>query len=174
MSNAITRLYEATAAAQELEEMIQASAESGGDITELDGHFDILARQADSLPAAIDDVLSLVRDIEARAEARKAEADRMRQRAKRDQAVADWFRSHVLRVMQAEGMKKLETSRWRVTLAMPGGKQALEIVDAIPDAYYREVVTREIDKDAIRAALDGGATLPFARLVEKQPTLRIS
>jgi hypothetical protein len=57
---------------------------------------------------------------------------------------------------------------------MPGGKQALEIVDAIPDAYYREVVTREIDKDAIRAALEGGATLPFARLVEKQPTLRIS
>jgi hypothetical protein len=47
-------------------------------------------------------------------------------------------------------------------------------VDAIPDAYYREVVTREIDKDAIRAALEGGATLPFARLVEKQLTLRIS
>jgi hypothetical protein len=174
MSNAITRLYEATAAAQELEEMIQASAESGGDITVFDGHFDILARQADSLPAAIDDVLSLVRDIEARAEARKAESDRMRQRAKRDQAVADWFRSHVLRVMQAEGMKKLETSRWRVTLAMPGGKQALEILGDVPEEFTELVVTHEIDKEAIRAALEGGNVLPFARLVEKQPTLRIS
>ena len=174
MSNSITRLYEATAAAQELEEMIAASAEVGGDITELDGHFDILTRQADSLPAAIDDVLSLVRDIEARAEARKAEADRMRQRAKRDQAVADWFRSHVLRVMQSEGMKKLETSRWRVTVAMPGGKQALEIVDDVPAEFTREVVTREIDKDAIRVALEGGTVLPFARLVEKQAVLRIS
>ena len=174
MSNSITRLYEATAAAQELEEMIQASAERGGDITELDGHFDILARQADSLPAAIDDVLSLVRDIEARAEARKAEADRMRQRAKRDQAVADWFRSHVLRVMQAEGFKKLETSRWRVTLAMPGGKRALEIVGDVPDDYKFEMTTVETDTAKIREALESGATLPFARLVEKQPTLRIS
>lgn len=174
MSNSIARLYEATAAAQELEEMIQASAESGGDITELDGHFDILARQADSLPAAIDDVLSLVRDIEARAEARKAEADRMRQRAKRDQAVADWFRSHVLRVMQSEGMKKLETSRWRVTLAMPGGKRALEIVGDVPDEFKFEMTTVETDTAKIREALESGQTLPFARLVEKQFTLRIS
>jgi hypothetical protein len=57
---------------------------------------------------------------------------------------------------------------------MPGGKQALEIVDDVPAQFTREVVTQEIDKDAIRAALEGGATLPFARLVEKQPTLRIS
>jgi hypothetical protein len=57
---------------------------------------------------------------------------------------------------------------------MPGGKPSMEIVDAIPEDYYREVVTREIDKDKIRAALDGGTVLPFARLVPKQPYLKVS
>ena len=48
--------------------------EAQGDITELDDQFDILTRQSGSLSSCIDDVLSLVRDIEARAEAREAEA----------------------------------------------------------------------------------------------------
>jgi len=170
--SALTRLYEASGAARELEAML---TEAEGELTEaMDGHFDILAKQAESLPAAIDDVLSLVRDIEARAEARKAEADRLKQRAKRDEAVAAWFKSQVLRTMQAEGLKKLETARWRATVAQPGGKPAMEIVDAIPEDFYREVVTREIDKDKIRAALESGQTLPFAMFVPKQPYLKVS
>jgi len=172
--SAIQRLYETSNAVRELEAMIAASAETGGDITELEGHFEILAQQAENLPAAIDDVLSLVAEIEHRAAARKAEADRLKGRARRDEAVAEWFKVQVLRAMQAEGMKKLETARWRATAAMPGGKAALEIVDAIPEEFYREVVTREIDKDKIRAALDGGTVLPFARFVPKQPYLKVS
>jgi len=170
--SALTRLYEASGAARELEAML---TEAEGELTaDMDGHFDILARQAESLPAAIDDVLSLVRDIEARAEARKAEADRLKARAKRDEAVAAWFKSQVLRTMQAEGLKKIETARWRATVAQPGGKAAMEIVDAIPEDFYREVVTREIDKDKIRVALESGQTLPFAMFVSKQPYLKVS
>ncbi len=174
MSGSLTRLYEASAAARELEAMIAASEDAGGDITELEGHFDILARQAEGLPAVIDDVLSLVAEIEHRAAARKAEAERLRQRMKRDEAIAAWMKAQVLRVMQAEGFKKLESSRWRATVAMPGGKPALEIVDEVPERFTREVVTREIDKDAIRAELDAGTVLPFARLVAKQPYLKVS
>lgn len=169
--SAITRLYETSNAARELEAML---TESEGELTaEMEGHFDILAQQAENLPAAIDDVLSLVAEIEHRAAARKAEADRLKARAKRDEAVAEWFKVQVLRAMQAQGMKKVESPRWRATAAMPGGKPALEIVDAIPEDYYREVVTREIDKDKIRAALESGQTLPFAYLV-KQPYLKVS
>jgi HK97 family phage major capsid protein len=170
--SAIQRLYETSNAARELEAML---TESEGELTaEMEGHFDILAQQAENLPAAIDDVLSLVAEIEHRAAARKAEADRLKARAKRDEAVAEWFKGQVLRAMQAQGIKKLECSRWRATAAMPGGKPSMEIVDAIPEDYYREVVTREIDKDKIRAALDGGTVLPFARLVPKQPYLKVS
>jgi len=170
--SALTRLYEASGAARELEAML---TEAEGELTEvMDGHFDILARQAESLPAAIDDVLSLVRDIEARAEARKAEADRLKARAKRDEAVAAWFKSQVLRTMQAEGLKKLETARWRATVAQPGGKPAMEIVGEIPPEFITERIEIVPDKDAIRAALESGQTLPFAMFVPKQPYLKVS
>ena len=168
----IQRLYEASGAARELEAML---LESEGELTaEMDGHFDILARQAESLPACVDEVLSLVREIEVRAEARKAEAERLRQRAKRDEAVAAWMKGQVLRVMQAEGFKTLECSRWRATAAMPGGKPSMEIVGDVPPEFTREEIKITPDKDAIRAALESGQTLPFAYLVPKQPYLKVS
>ena len=170
--NRMTRVHDATAAAQELEEML---LESSGELTdEMEGQFAILTQQAESLPAAIDDVLALVRDIEIRADARKAEAKRIADRAKRDEAVAAWFKDQVLRVMQSEGMKKLETTRFRATVAMPGGKNALELVGDVPQQFMREEIKLVPDKDEIRTQLELGATLPFARLVEKQPYLRIS
>lgn len=172
MSKSLDRLYEASAATRELEAMLQ---ETEGELTdELDGHFDILAQQAESLPAAIDDVLSLVRDIETRAETRKAEAERLRQRAKRDEAVAAWFRRQVLRLMQSQGLKTLETPRWRATAAMPGGKAAMEIVGDVPAEFTREEIRSTPDKDKIRATLDNGEVLPFAYLVPKQPYLKVS
>ena len=168
----IQRVHEATAAAQELEDML---LESSGELTdEMEGQFAILTQQAESLPAAIDDVLALVRDIEIRAEARKAEAKRIADRAKRDESIAAWFKDQVLRVMQSEGMKKIETTRFRATVAMPGGKAALELVGDVPPEYVEQQIIHVTDKDKIRAELEQGRTLPFARLVEKQPYLRIS
>jgi hypothetical protein len=168
----MTRVHDATAAAQELEEML---LESSGELTdEMEGQFAILTQQAESLPAAIDDVLALVRDIEIRAEARKAEAKRIADRAKRDESIAAWFKDQVLRVMQNEGMKKLETTRFRATVAMPGGKAALELVGDVPPEYVEQQIIHVTDKEKIRAELEQGKTLCFARLVEKQPYLRIS
>lgn len=172
MSNAITKLYEASAAARELEAML---LDSDGELTEaMDGHFDILAKQAESLPAAIDDVLSLVREIEVRAEARKAEAKRLQQRARRDESVAEWMRGKVLELMQSQGFKKLECSRWRVTVAMPGGKPALEMISEPTDEYTEVVTEVHPNTDKIRAALEAGEVLHFARLVPKAPYLKVS
>lgn len=170
--NRMTRVHDATAAAQELEEML---LESSGELTdEMEGQFAILTQQAESLPAAIDDVLALVRDIEIRAEARKVEARRLADRAKRDESIAAWFKDQVLRVMQNEGMKKLETTRFRATVAMPGGKALLELIGDVPPEYVEQQIIHVTDKDKIRAELEQGKTLCFARLVEKQPYLRIS
>lgn len=168
----LTRVHEATAAAQELEEML---LDSSGELTEeMEGQFAILTQQAESFPAAIDDVLALVRDIEIRAEARKAEADRLKARAKRDEAVAAWFKSQVLRTMQAQGLKKIECLRWRATVAQPGGKPALELIGDVPPEYVEQEIIHVTDKDKIRTELESGKILSFARLVEKQPYLRIS
>ena len=172
--SALTRIYEASEAARELEFLIESTRDTGGDITELESQIDALATRADSLPAAFDDLMGLVRDIEARAEARKAEAKRLADRAKRDEATVAWFKSQILRVMMGAGAKTLETPRFKLTVAQPGGKPAMEVFDDVPAEFMREVVTYEIDKDAIRAELEAGRTLPFARFVEKFPYLKVS
>jgi hypothetical protein len=172
MSNTLTHLYEASAAATELERTMQ---ESEGEVTpDMDGHFDLLLQQAEALPAAIDDVLSLVRNIEVRAAARKAEAKRLADRAKRDETIAEWFKGQVLRVMQERGLKTCETARFRATAAIPGGKPALELLDTVPAEFteVQEIVVT--DKEKIRAALEAGTVLPFARFVTKQPYLKVS
>jgi hypothetical protein len=167
----LERLYEASEAAQQLEEMLH---ERDGDITGAELQFDALTEKAGSINAAVDDVISLVRDIESRAEARADEADRLKARARRDADIAKWFKSQVLRVMTERGLKTIETPRFRLTASMPGGKQALSIVGEVPEQFTRQVTTVETNTDAIRAELDSGKTLDFAYYAPKQPYLRIS
>jgi hypothetical protein len=167
-------LYESVNASRELERIIDESEENGGDITAIEGFFAEVAAKADNLPAAVDDVLSLVKFIEYRAEARKAEAKRMADRAKRDESVAAYMKGQVLAILMEQGKKVMETARFRVTVAQPGGKAAMEIVGDVPPEFTTEKIEILPDKDAIREALESGATLDFARIVPKQPYLRIS
>jgi hypothetical protein len=174
MTNPLSRVYEATSAARELETLFQESIETNGDVTHLEQHIDALALKADSLPDAVDDLLCVIKEVEIRAEARRAEAERLKQRAKRDEAVAGWFRTQILRVMQSQGKTKMETKHWRLSVAMPGGKPAMELVDVVPDNFQMEETVICPDKEAIRSALERGEVLTFARLVPKEPYLRIS
>lgn len=174
MTNPLSRVYEATSAARELETLFQESIETNGDVTHLEQQIDALALKADSLPEAVDDLLCVIKEVEIRAEARKAEAERLKQRAKRDEAVAGWFRTQILRVMQSQGKTKMETKHWRLSVAMPGGKPAMEITDTVPTEWQMEKVEIIPDKESIRSALEQGKVLGFARLVPKEPYLRIS
>jgi hypothetical protein len=74
--SALHASHEATEATREIEDLIAASEENGGDISEIVSGWTSLARTAESSTAAIDDLFRLTREIEVRAEARKAEADR--------------------------------------------------------------------------------------------------
>jgi hypothetical protein len=170
----VQRIYEAKQAAQELEELFVKSAEDGGDVTHLEEQINTLVQKADSIGTAIDDLLTLTREIEVRAEARRAEAKRLIDRAKRDESVAEWFKGHVLRIMQEQGKKVFETPRWRATVAMPGGKQSMEIVAEVPPDFTIRQVTVLPDRQLIRESLEGGETLDFAYLVPKQPYLKVS
>jgi ABC-type transport system substrate-binding protein len=56
---------------------------------------------------------------------------------------------------------------------MPGGKAALEIVDEVPAEFTTTVTKIVPDNERIRAALETG-TLTFARIVPKEPYLKVS
>ena len=172
--NAIARIYEANEASNRLDMILQIAEQNGGDITGMEQQFDELTIAAANLPDAINDAMIYVTELEKRAIGRKEEAKRLADRARQDAAAADWVKSQILRTMQSRGIKKLETTHFKLTVAMPGGKPSMEILDDVPEAFQIEVVTHEPDKEAIREKLEQGDTLPFARLVPKQPYLRIS
>lgn len=73
-------------------------------------------------------------------------------------------------------LKKVETARYTISTAKQGGKLPLIIDEEYPAVdlpeHYQKV-SIEPDTQAIRAALEEGATLPFARLGTRAESLRI-
>lgn len=73
-------------------------------------------------------------------------------------------------------MKTIETDRYRLTLANNGGKLLVVIdedfsVASMPDDLVKVSMTPDLE--AIRSALEFGATLEFARFGERGRSLRI-
>ena len=173
--NSITqRIFSASAAAVALEELILASEASGGDITAVEGQIDWLASQSTDLAPAIDDLLAIASEIEHRATGRKQEAKRIADLAKRDQAIADWMKGQITRVLESSGATSIQTPRHKVTLATPGGVRALEIIGDVPEAFSTTVTTVVPNKELIRATIEAGQPLPFAMLHSKQKVLKVS
>jgi len=173
--NSITqRVFTASAAAVALEELIAASEANGGDISAVEGQIDWLASQSTDLAPAIDDLLAIASEIEHRAVGRKAEAKRIADLAKRDQAIADWMKGQITRVLETSGATSIQTPRHKVTLANPGGVRALEIIGDVPEAFSTTVTTVVPNKELIRATLEAGQPLAFAMLHSKQKVLKVS
>jgi len=123
--------------------------------------------------AKADDYCAMIAAMEARAKLRADEAKRLSGRASVDRGSASWLKSKLREAMQAAGIAKLETERYRLSVGEAGGKLAVEIDDGaeIPaDWLYFEP---RPDKDKIREALESGASLGFARLRERATVLRI-
>jgi len=173
--NSITqRVFTASAAAVALEELIAASEANGGDISAVEGQIDWLASQSTDLAPAIDDVLAISSEIEHRAAGRKAESKRILDLSRRDQAIADWMKGQITRVLESSGATSIQTPRHKVSLATPGGVRALEIIGDVPEAFSTTVTTVVINKELIRATLEAGQPLPFAMLHSKQKVLKVS
>ena len=72
-------------------------------------------------------------------------------------------------------LKTVETARYKLTLANNGGKAPLivddEFVLDLPDEYLEW--SAEPDRAKIRAALEAGEVLTFARLGERGQSMRI-
>src|SRR5688500_1951758 len=105
-----------------VEDMLIAS---GGDVSDPEVEAAITAwieENSAALSKKADGYLCLHRDIEARATAREAEAERLTQLAQIDRHAADRLKERLHFFMRDHGIKKLETERFRATLCNNGGK----------------------------------------------------
>lgn len=168
-------LFEISADMQALDELL----------AECDGQIDspeveaILCKWADDVTQnfedKVDNYAALIKTMQARAEIRKAEADRLRARAKVDENTANSLRQRLQMVFENRGMKKIETARFQIGIAKNGGLQPMD-VDETRIAYFPESCKKIIispDKEAIRKALESGEEVPGCALRERGTSLRI-
>ena len=148
--------------------------EVGGDLSDprvqqaVDGWFAELSKDLDG---KVDNYAALIKEMEGRAALRAEEAHRLSNRARIDGESAKWLKNRLKGVLEERGVKKLETRRFRVSIAGNGGKQPMQVDPEVPSSFTRTIL--ETDHDAIRGALEAGENLAFARLLPRGTHLSI-
>lgn len=136
-----------------------------------------LRDNAGTLEQKVDGYCALIRNMETLAETRAAEAKRMQELAKADAAKAERLKATLLWFLhEVAGLNKLDTARFRVSVAANGGKPPMVVPDdptAWPAPFVRERVIKELDKEALRQALERGEVVEGCALAERGHHLRI-
>lgn len=151
--------------------------EMEGEITDCEPIIDKwFAELANDLKGKMDGYAAYICELEARSESRKAESQRLGNRAKIDQNLADWLRERMRAFFTLRDIKKLETARYRLSLCGNGGKTPMKVdlpAEKLPDKYRKVKTVYEQDTDAIRKDLEAGVELEFARFLPKGNHVRI-
>lgn len=157
-------------------------------LTELDGEigenaigqaieqwFDEIGDERDR---KIDNYCALIREMEDRATSREAEARRLLRLAELDLNAARRLKASLKSFLDLHQIKKLETDRFKLTVAQNGGKTPLDLPPewsanpaAAPERYHRHVI--EVDREAIRADLESGVRIDGCTLRDRGTHLRI-
>ena len=115
-----------------------------------------------------------ITELEALAFVRKTEAERLAKLAKGAAAQADRLRKGLREALARLNLRKLTTGRYQIGLRKPGGKAPLEIDEfLVPSEFTVTTTVTSVDKEAIRARLEAGENLEFARFADRQDYLTI-
>ncbi|WP_036488205.1 siphovirus Gp157 family protein [Myxosarcina sp. GI1] len=139
---------------------------------------DLLDCQKDTKAAYLDKIDNIAALIESRKywiEVRQKELKRLSRLIKSDKNKVNWLQSYLLDHLQGKDLNRLRTRRFNLTVADNGGKRPM-IIDDIPASsipYELCKVRLEVDRDAVRYALESGHKLRFAQLATPGKHLRI-
>lgn len=127
----------------------------------------------------LDGYVNLIRAVEGDAAVMEAEAAEYKMKGEARRNRAKFLKDRLYAYMIRTGQAKVQTDKGRVlSIQNNGGAQAVEYdlldqddVAALPDRF-KEVVVK-IDTQAVKAALDAGESLDFAKLKPRGTHLRI-
>jgi hypothetical protein len=151
--------------------------ESGGDISDPKTAEAVevwMKELASKFKEKADGYAALISMMFARAAMRKEEADRLARRAKVDTSAAKFLSDRLKKVMESQGIKKLETTRFRISVAGNGGLQPMNIYDdsLIPRTFFVPQPDA-LDAEKLRAALKAGEQVPGVAMLERGTHLSI-
>lgn len=104
------------------------------------------------------------------------EITRLRDKCSRIENQIDSMKRYLMNEMQYTGQRKIQAGTWQISIAKNGGKAPIKyaedlIVDSLPDKFIR--ISKSIDTQAVRDALESGEQLDFAEIGERGESLRI-
>lgn len=166
-------LYQITA---EMQTILDAMIDGGADSPEAAAAMDEALADLDALlDSKAEGYAKIICELEARAGVRRTEAKRIAALAQADDNLAQRLKDRLRDAMTRTGRTRIDGNLFRLSVATNGGKQPLVIdpgvVDDLPASLTR--IVREPDKDAIRAALEGGEAVPGCTLMPRGSSLRI-
>jgi hypothetical protein len=138
----------------------------------VEAYFGDLSNERDR---KLDNYARFIAQRQAYAEYRKAEADRLAALAKADLNAAKACKDRLHWLFVEHGWTKIETPNHKFAIQKNGGKAPLIMSEVDPLTLVPEFqkVTVDVDREAVRAALESGTELDFARIGEPSTHLRI-
>ena len=132
----------------------------------------------EGLQGELDDKVSqwarCIKNLEGERDAIKAEGDRLTKRARSIDNEVKHMKETLLMYLKAAGVTKAGDAVIKASIVKNGGQAPLEIdlipVD-LPEDFQK--ITIDADKEAIRAALEGGQQLEWARIGERGEHVKI-
>lgn len=155
-----------------LEDLLEQQA--AADSSDLDVVAKWLEELNGTLDAKLERCVAWSREQEALAEVRKQEAQRLLDLAKTNDNRVKRVKDAIKAIFEQQGFKKVDTKLGAVSLRANGGKAPLECqatVETAPKEFVRLVPT--LDTEKIRAALEAGQELGFAKLMPRGSHIRM-
>lgn len=155
------KLYEIVDAMQQVEQLL----EQGADVQDT---LDALELE---LEEKVENIAKVVKNYEAMAAARKAEAKRLKEAAEKDEAKADRLKEYLRFYLQRLGKKKVETNIFTVRLQK--GRESIVVdEEKLPDEYW--VVERKpMGKTVLKELLKEKGEIPGVSVVQGEESLVI-
>lgn len=152
------KLYELVDAALDLQEQLEAG--------EMDEQAFTEAIDAIGLDKKVENVCGVLRNLEAEAEAFKAEKERLAAREKTARNAVDRLKAYLVENVRALGVNTIKAGIFALSLSK---SKSVDVVDPtkVPAEYWIDQEPK-LDKMGISKALKSGAEVPGARLLESE------
>ncbi|WP_199316892.1 siphovirus Gp157 family protein [Chroococcidiopsis sp. FACHB-1243] len=161
---------------EDLERLNEILDEAGDDTQQQELLNEWLQQLGTERDRKLDGYAALISEIQARAEARKAEAQRLMELVRADERRSQLLKERLKWFFESQQLKTIETTRYRLSLSKNGGKAPLILKpDLSPQQLPERFTTTSIEPNtsAIRAALEAGESLDFASLGDRGTSIRI-
>lgn len=122
----------------------------------------------------VESYVSVIRSLDAMADAREAEEHRMRDRKLSARKQAEWLKNRLLVHMQTTGRQRIEMARF--TVSVKTNPPSVNVLDAaaVPGEFQRTRIEVSVDKRGILDALRATGEIPAGVEIVRTESLRIA